>query len=167
MKKPELPLKHGAKYICEPKYEEKHLKSKVYVHPDYMDRYEENWEDQKEEDDEVMPAIEEWWYDTDVFTLQELLDSSKDMDPKDVIISVHRDRHINDITISVTHRSTPDLDAWKAGKEAEEADYQARLAIYKKEIVKFRKWEAEEKIKQLKEKLTSLEKGVLDEREDF
>lgn len=165
MEKPKTPLKSG-NYISEPKYEEKCLKNKTYVHPDCIERYEERWEEDAEEGD-VKPTIEEWWYDTEVFTLQELLDMSKGMDPKDVIISVHRDRQIEDLSVSVTHRSTPDIKAWRAGKAAEDADYEARLEVFKKDMIEYRKWEANQKIKALESKLDSLEKGELDEWEDF
>lgn len=166
MKKPETPYKKGH-FICEPKYEEKCLKNKVYVHPDCIERYEENWEEYNEEEGAVMPAIEEWWYDTDVFTLQELLDMSKGMDPKDVFVSVHRDREIRDLSVSVSCRTKPDIEAWRTGKAASEADYEARLEVFKKEMIEYRKWEANQEIEKLKNKLGSLEKGELDEWEDF
>lgn len=166
MQKPEVPYKKGH-FIREPEYEEKFLKTKVYVHPDCIERYKEQWEDQKESDDEVMPPIEEWWYNTDVFTLQELLDMSEGMNPKEVFISVHRDRQIHDISVSVSCRTKPDLEAWRAGKAASEADYEARLEVYKKDMIEYRKWEANQKIKALETKLESLDKGELDEWEDF
>jgi hypothetical protein len=165
MKKPETPYKKGH-FISEPEYEEKFLKTKLYVHPECIERYEENWQDEHEED-EVMPPLEEWWYNTDVYSLQELLDMSKGMDPKDIFISVHRDREIHDISVTVSCRIKPDIKAWRAGKAASEADYEARLEVFKKDMIEYRKWEANQKIEELKNKLGSLEKGELDEWEDF
>lgn len=162
MKEPERPYKSG-NFIREPEYEAKTLLSKLYVHPDCIERYEERWLEDQEDETAEPPQVEEWWYNTDVFTLQDLLDAIGDANPKDVVISVHRDRQVEDLTVKVQNRTKPDLKAWRAAKAAEEADYQRRLEDYKKELVAYKKWQAEQKVKELNEKISSYEKGELDE----
>ena len=82
---------------------EKRLLTKWYIHPEAIEQVIESLADHLG-DDEELPAYEKWWYTTDAFSLQEILDLSKDFDPKDVIISIYRDRQVQDITVSVNHR---------------------------------------------------------------
>lgn len=79
------------------------LLDKTYVHPECMEHVIERWEDNKEGDDAVMPNFQEWWYDTEVFSLQDILSAiPADTDPNKVVISIHRDRAIEDINIKVS-----------------------------------------------------------------
>ena len=112
-----------------------------------------------------MPPYEEWWYHTDVFSLQDLIDASQGKDPKEIIISIHRDRQVTDLGVRVEHRSAPDLKAWREGKAAEEKEYQKKLEAYKIEKLEYEEWKASQEVAQkqkeirdLKEKLKKLKK---------
>lgn len=163
MKEPKVPLRTG-KFISLPKYNENFLKCTIYVHPDILSNYgkkwfEKNWTDQYEEETSIIPKIKEWWYDTEIFTLQQLLDIiPKEANPKNITIIVNRTREINHITVSVIHRTPIDEVAWKAGELAEDKKYKEELAIYEVEKVKYDEWYLENQIKELQNKLEQLRK---------
>ena len=157
MKEPKYPLKSG-KFIHCHDFEEKHLISKTYVHPDCIERFEERWEDRKEEGDEP-PNLEEWWYHTYAFSLQDILSVvPPGTDPNLVVIHVQRERDCQSVDVDVILRTPTDKVAWQAGQDAEEADWQQRFAIYEKEMAVYEKWKIEQNIKELEEKLSKLKK---------
>jgi hypothetical protein len=108
---------------------------------------------------EECPTIKDWHYDTDIFTLKDLLDIiPNDVDKNNVVISVKRDREIRYIEVSVLVRTPSDKESWQAAHDAEKADYERRYAAYKEELAAYDKWETEQEIKRLQDKLAKIKK---------
>lgn len=154
MKKPIEPLRSGA-YDYDREFDEKRIAAKWYIHPEIIERVIERAEDYLEEGETVLPH-EEWWYDTEVFTLQELLDMTKGINPEEVVINIHRDRQVEDITVAVIHKTPSDKKARKKLRDAEMKDYNERRAIYEKEKIEYDKWKTEQEIQELQNKLSTL-----------
>ena len=159
MQKPKEPFKSG-KYIHLPEYENEVLDNKKYVHPDLIENYLENQEDYDNyRNDEKLPDdLNEWWYHTDLYSLQELMDLSKDKDPKDVIISLHRNREIDHVTISVKYRTATDAQKWQAEHDAEEAEYQRKYTEYVEADKQYQLWLAEQELEKLVAKISTMKK---------
>lgn len=161
MKEPTRPFKSGKFSYC-PDHKDEALISKLYVHPDFMEEIEEKLldEDQAEGDEAyIKPQVEEWWYDTEFVTLQDILNIvPTNTDPKNIIITIHRDREIRDIGCKVSIRTQVDKEAWQLGHDAEQVEYEEKLAAYEAEKKKYDQWKTEEEIKQLQSKLDKLKK---------
>lgn len=156
MEKPKEPFK-SRKYVRLPKYESESLDRNTYVHPDLTDNYLENRADY--DDNEKLPkGVHKWWYDTDLYTLQDLLNLSKDKDPKEIVISLHRNREIDHITISVEYRTKTDVEAWQADHDAEEAEYKQKYADYVEADKEYQLWLAEQELEKLVAKISDLKK---------
>ena len=142
-------------------FENKILGRKIYLHDDCdsEEDFKEYYCDQNELKIEECPPIELWGYDTEIFTMKELLEIVPDnVDKNDVVISVHRDRQINHIEVLVSVRVPVDKEAWQAAHDAEKADYERRYAAYKEELAAYDKWETEQEIKRLQDKLAKIKK---------
>jgi hypothetical protein len=158
MIKPKQPFWIGDHHF-KPEFETKNLLEKLYVHPDLISDYIYNNFATEEEREKAEAEVNEWWYHTDVLSLQEIMDVlPPNTNPKDVIISVHRDRHITDITITVSLRSSINEAEWQKAHDAEKADYEKRFLQYEKEMKKYELWETEQKIKELEKKRDNLKK---------
>jgi len=157
MEKPKQPFK-SSKYICLPEHETKILDSKTYVYPECIERWIESQEDYDNycNNNELPAGVHEWHYDTDLYTLQDLLDLAKGKDPKDVIISLSRDREIIHVGISVEHRTQVDIQAWQAAHDAEEDEYQRKYAEYIEADKKYQLYLAEQELEKLVSKITHL-----------
>ena len=160
MQEPKLQYKSG-KYISMPEFHENTLLAKLYVHPECIDRVQERMEDQREDDDEPIPEIEEWEYNTELFTLKQLMDMSEGIDPSQVMVSVHRDRKCMDISVRVTQK-TPftkeDKKKWKAEREIEDNEFEQRRKIYNEEKAKYDLWKAEQELKTMQDRISKMKK---------
>ncbi len=154
MQEPKRPFKSG-QYSTEPIFVDKVALSKWYIHPECVERVVEHNTDILE-DGEELADYEEWGYKTEFCSLQDILNVSQGVDPYNVIISIHRDRCMEDISVCVMHRATADKEAWKKGRDIEEKEYQEKLASYEKEKLEYDKWKIQQEIKLLENKLDKL-----------
>lgn len=161
MKEPEIPYNSG-KYIYMNPFDDTTLISKIYIHPDLMDGnyYQENWLDNNEDKTiDQMPPIEEWGYNEEVFSVQDIIDKVPNgTDINNILITIKRDRTINHIEVNVISRKPTDKKAWDSANKKEEEDYERRLAIYEKEKAKYDEWKIKQDIKDLEKKLAKLKK---------
>lgn len=86
----------------------KALLSETYVHPEFVEHYEERWHERNtrdtqdlEEEPEGEPKYKTWNYNVKLFTLADLLKLSKGVDPKNVSVHIYRDREMQDLTVAV------------------------------------------------------------------
>lgn len=147
MKKPIEPFAPN-EWEYEEKYDPKVIKSFLYVHPDCTDSFKDRYEDGEEE---TTPDFEEWWYDTEVMSLQDLFDITPvGADPKKIIISIHRDRDITDIVVRVTNNTPTDNTALaKRLYKKEYKKYLKEKEKYLEDSKKYEEWEKQEEIKNL------------------
>jgi len=159
MKKPEEPFRSWNFIYC-PETEDKTLLHKFYLHPDLDEkRFIEDYEDQH--DGEKCPHIENWDYDVDAFSLQDILNQlPKEVETNNIFISIHRDRSIDHIKVKVVHRTPTDKKAWQAAHDAEEVEYQAKYKIYQEEMAAYEKWKTEQEIIKLQNKLEKLKNNL-------
>jgi hypothetical protein len=159
MEKPKEPCKSG-KYIRMPEYEIEILDNNTYVHPDCLDRFFETEEEyyNYRDEDKLPNKVHEWWYDTDLCSLQDLLNLAKNKDPKKIMIVLHRDRQIDHVKISIEHRTEVDCQAWQAAYDAEEIEYQQKYTEYIEADKKYQLWLAEQELEKLVAKISGLKK---------
>lgn len=158
MKKPEQPFKSG-NYIRFHETSDHPFISKFYLHPDSNEEDFLHYHFDEPIDEEFKPKIEEWWYDTDVMSVQDILENlPHDADLKDVFISIHRERQIEYVEVRVSHRTPNNKEIWQAGHDAEEEDYEHKLSIYEKELAEYEILEKEQKMKELQDEINKLKK---------
>ena len=165
MEEPKYPYKSG-NYISYKEYIEHTLLKKLYVHPDCREGVKERISDEllsenldRPVDAETglpldMPQIEEWWHEENILSLDELMKlKPDDVDSKDIIVQINRDRQIDHIQIRVFYRTKnpQSIEEWQAEEAAEDAEWEERFAQYKEDLFEYRKWELEQKQKTLRE----------------
>jgi len=165
MKEPKYPYKSG-NYINYEEFVEHELLRKIYAHPDCAEGVEEQLADELIDDDPKrpvdidtglpldMPAINEWWYNENILTLDELMTLKPEgVDPKHVIVQINRNREIRYIEVRVYYqtKNSQSEEEWQAEAYAEDAEWKERIAQYKEELFEYRKWQLEEKQKALRE----------------
>jgi hypothetical protein len=156
MKKPEPPY---MEYFPQnpPEFEEKILDTKLFVDSDCQERFIESWQDENNTEEE--PVIEDWNYDNVLCSLQDILDKApSNIDPKNIIVSIQRDRDRDHITYTLSYKVMFDAVAWQLKKDQAKAEYDIKLENYKKLKHEYDIWLAEKELSYAQEKLDKLKK---------
>lgn len=168
MKKPEyptIPIKNN--FL--PKHKETIFIDKIFVYPDSYgsaDYFEsEEFKQEREEendnayiDDRSKLKVENWEYDNDVISLDKLLKIIGSEDPKNIFISLHRDRQCMHVEFVVSKRDKFDakfIKEWKAENKRLKNEWEEKMKQYHIDMLEYEIWCKEQEAQELKNKLAN------------
>lgn len=159
MNKPEQPCP-PRKWEYEDDFIDTPIISKLMiVKEDYNEAEElEEWKDQHDwEEGGFLPNIVDCNYDNSMGSLQDLLDVIPDgVHPRDVVISINRDRYVGYIEFRMEYRTATNKEKLKAAYNADYAEYEKKLKMYEQDMISYEKWKRQERRNQLKKELEDL-----------
>lgn len=160
--KPYPPQRQSQKYTV--KHIDEPLIRKEYIcnEDTNFDEYLEDWKDSHDwKEGDPLPELFEFTYDNLVCNLAELMAKvPTNIDPSNVLISLHRDRYIDHVEFSVKIRKPTDPVQQQKDFNQDKAEYQKAEAQYQKDLAAYTEWFATTEIAKKEKELADLKKHL-------